>query len=64
MNAIMKKTYISPEALTVSLTMCNIIAQSPNGSIPGGDANASEKYGIDTEGDVKGLNKNIWDTEW
>ena len=60
----MKKTYISPEALTVSLTMSNIIAQSPNGSIPNGGKDASEQYDMDTEGDVKGLNKNIWDTEW
>ena len=57
----MKKTYIIPEALTVSLTMNNIIAVSspddvtvdPNRSIGAGS--------VETKGvsDV-----NVWDEEW
>ena len=54
----MKKTYITPEALTVVLGTCQMMAES------------APKTTVDTEDpvdpndfDVK-ENKNVWDEEW
>lgn len=55
----MKKTYITPEALTVVLGSIRMIADS--GITNGG--NASVNYEEGTEGDVK-ESKNVWDEEW
>ena len=59
-----KKTYITPEMLSVALSMNNIIAQSPLDIKQTGDtAPLSDKpatYG--GEAMVKGTN--IWDEEW
>ena len=61
----MKKTYISPEALTVCLTMSRIIAQSDPFSLndTGGTGDLKDDL-ADPNGEIftKGY-KNIWDTE-
>ncbi|MBQ6192001.1 MAG: hypothetical protein IJK51_06870 [Bacteroidaceae bacterium] len=58
----MKKTYIIPETLTVTLSMCSIIAASDgqlndndDNPIPGGSTGMA-KESADS--------KNIWDEEW
>ena len=61
----MKKTYIIPEALVVTLSSCSIIAESLNvsdGSTTTLPNNSnSEIHGKDAE--VKG-STNVWDEEW
>ena len=69
MNAIMKKTYISPEALTVNLTMSNIIATSGSRTLYVDDSDGTIKGDVisdedaDADGLVKG-SRNLWDNEW
>ncbi len=60
----MKKTYIIPEALIVSLNISNIIAASPL-NITGDSGSAKLNNESATEGAdalVKGTN--VWDEEW
>ena len=58
----MKKTYIMPEALTVVLGTCRMMATSDpdvgigGGSVNAGDVEVKEQAGI--------TDKNIWDEEW
>ena len=55
----MKKTYITPEALTVALGTCKMMAESPaitvntEGSV---DADKIETKGVSSV--------NVWDEEW
>ena len=60
----MKKTYIIPEALIVSLNTSNIIAASPLNVTKDGDtAPLSDKSATENgEAMVKGTN--VWDEEW
>ncbi len=60
----MKKTYITPEMLTVALSMNNIIAASPLNVTKDGDtAPLSDKSATENgEAMVKGTN--VWDEEW
>ena len=56
----MKKTYITPEVLTVVLGTCQMMAES----LPlGGDGGSDDEVG---DGDFlsKENGKNIWDEEW
>jgi len=63
----MKKTYIIPEALTVVLGTCKMMANSPLSVTADGD---EYNLGDDSapNGDnamVKGVSdKNVWDEEW
>ena len=60
----MKKTYIIPEALTVSLNTSNIIAASPL-NVTGDSGNAT--LNNESAGDNTILVKedvNVWDEEW
>ena len=61
----MKKTYISPEALTVSLNTSNIIATSPlNVTGESGTAtlnNTQATYNADA---LVKEDKNVWSDEW
>jgi hypothetical protein len=57
----MKKTYMIPEALTVVLGTCKMMAESPavgigGGSVDAGDVEVKEEAGLS---DV-----NLWDEEW
>jgi len=57
-----KKTYIIPEALTVSLNTSSIIAASnPTGSVKINSSESVDAGSVDTKGvsDV-----NVWDEEW
>ncbi|MBP3711281.1 MAG: hypothetical protein IJ219_10700 [Bacteroidaceae bacterium] len=60
----MKKTYQTPEALTVVLSMNNIIATSPlNVTTDGDTAGLSDNSATDgADALVKG--KSLWDSEW
>ena len=55
----MKKTYITPEALTVVLGTVQMMAQS----VPVGDDEITDSGDILTKED-KTAGKNIWDEEW
>ena len=58
---IMKKTYITPETLAISLTISNIIAASePHISIGGGEIDADE---VEVK-EVNTIDFNLWDKEW
>ena len=60
----MKKTYITPETLTISLVMSSHLALS--GHNQEGDGNQLVKGfvdGLDEEENTTGP-KNIWDEEW
>ncbi len=60
----MKKTYQTPEALTVVLSMNNIIATSPlNVTTDGDTAPLSDKSATDGE-DALVKGKSLWDSEW
>ena len=60
----MKKTYQTPEALTVVLSMNNIIATSPlNVTTDGDTAPLSGKSATDGE-DALVKGKSLWDSEW
>ena len=57
-----KKTYISPEMLTVQLGTCKMMAESL--PIGGGEGSGSGST-IDNPGDILTKeNKSIWDEEW
>ncbi len=55
----MKKTYITPETLTVVLGTCKMMAESPAVTI---NPNPGEEVDPDKI-DVK-ESKNVWDEEW
>ena len=63
----MKKTYISPAALTVELGSRDALLQSVSSSSPTtgltGTSYGGGSTGRATEGDVK-ESKSIWDEEW
>ena len=64
MNAIMKKTYISPNILVVRLGLTQPIAGSLNVNETSGSATF---YNTDAtgEGMTKGISDvNVWDNEW
>ena len=56
----MKKTYIMPEALTVVLGTCKMMAESaPTLGVDTGDSEDPNNF------DAKGISDvNIWDEEW
>ena len=61
----MKKTYISPEALTVALGTCSMMAESLtiNSTYTPSDTNTY----VDNENQIltKGISsKSLWDEEW
>ena len=59
----MKKTYISPETLVVSLSMCTIVATSgPQIGEGGATGFGMAKEYAGEEGSEGG--KNVWDEEW
>ena len=61
----MKKTYIIPEALTVSLNTSTIIAASPNNINISGTTGTANFINEEPTGEV--LTKesvNVWDEEW
>ena len=56
----MKKTYIIPEALTVSLNTSNIIAASnPQAGVDPGEEVEAGNLDVKRASDV-----NVWDEEW
>ena len=55
----MKKAYITPEALTVVLGTCQMMAES----LPVGSGTITDPDDILTKED-KNSSKNIWDEEW
>ena len=55
----MKKTYITPEALTVVLGTCKMMAESPAVTINPDET--VEAGGVETKG-VSSVN--VWDEEW
>jgi len=57
----MKKTYIIPEAVIVTLSMCNIIAGSPIHNQQGDGGQLTKEYAGD---DNSAGSKNVWDEEW
>ena len=60
----MKKTYITPEMLTVALSMNNIIAASPLDIQNTGDtAPLSDKSATSGEAAMV-KSTNVWDEEW
>ena len=62
----MKKTYITPEALTISLAMTLPLALSGHNTIGDGEQLVKGQVGFDDEdnGSTTGGLKNIWDNEW
>ena len=62
----MKKTYITPEALTISLVMSSHLALSGYNTIGDGNQLVKGQVIIDDEDDssTTGGLKNIWDEEW
>ncbi len=56
----MKKTYITPETLTVALGTCQMMAQSPN------DVKVNTSKSVDAGAvETKEVsNVNVWDEEW
>ena len=55
----MKKTYITPETLTIQLGTCKMMAES----LPVGGGTINDPDDILTKED-KNSGKNIWDEEW
>lgn len=55
----MKKTYIMPEALTVVLGTCKMMAESPNITID--DDDSVDAGNVETK---EITDKNLWDEEW
>ena len=62
----MKKTYITPEALTISLVMSSHLALSGYNTIGDGNQLVKGQVIINDEDDssTTGGLKNIWDEEW
>ena len=64
-NKAMKKTYINPEILVVKLQPQGTLLQASIASVTGDTdivrGNDNDAPGV---GDVKALNKNIWDETW
>ena len=62
----MKKTYITPEALTINLVMSSHLALSGYNTIGDGNQLVKGQVIIDDEDDssTTGGFKNIWDEEW
>ena len=57
----MKKTYITPETLTVALGTCQMMAQSPT---PNVTVNTSGSVNADKVETKEVSNVNVWDEEW
>ena len=58
----MKKSYIIPEALTVVLGTCKMMAEStPDVGIGGGTVGAGD---VDVKEEVGLSDVNLWDEEW
>ena len=55
----MKKTYITPEMLTVALSTCKMMAAS----LPVGEGTIDDPNDILTKEEKTG-GKNVWDEEW
>ncbi|MBQ9169793.1 MAG: hypothetical protein IJ148_03070 [Bacteroidaceae bacterium] len=60
----MKKTYITPEALTVVLSMNNIIASSPLNIKETGDTTSLSDKSATSGADAMVKGVNVWDEEW
>ncbi len=56
----MKKTYISPEALTVQLGTCNMMAES----LPFGEGTIDKSEDILVKEENTLSDVNLWDEEW
>ena len=57
----MKKTYISPEALTVVLGTCNMMAES---LLPFGEGTIDKSEDILVKEENTLSDVNLWDEEW
>ena len=55
----MKKTYITPETLTVVLGTCQMMAESPNVTV--NSSNSVNAANVDTK-EVRDVN--VWSEEW
>ena len=55
----MKKTYITPETLTVALGTCQMMAQSPNVTV--NSSKSVDAASVDTK-EVSDVN--VWSEEW
>ncbi len=60
----MKKTYITPETLTVALSMNNIIAASPLNIKSTGDTAPLSDNSATSGADAMVKGTNVWDEEW
>ena len=58
----MKKEYLSPEMQVVTLSMCNMLAESVPGSEGSGPADTKEYNDVSNDNTTKG--GSIWDNEW
>ena len=57
-----KKTYITPETLTVALGTCQMMAQStPNVTVNTSGSNSVNAANVQTK---EVSNVNVWDEEW
>lgn len=59
-----KKTYITPEMLSVALSMNNIIAQSPLNIKNTGDTAPLSDKSANSGADAMVKGTNVWDEEW
>jgi hypothetical protein len=59
---IMKKEYLSPEMQVVTLSMCNMLAESVPGSEGSGPADTKEYNDVSNDNTTTG--GSIWDNEW
>ena len=57
----MKKTYITPETLTVALGTCQMMAQSPNVTVNTSSSNSVNAANVQTK-EVSDVN--VWSEEW
>ncbi len=57
----MKKPYITPEALTVVLGTCQMMAESPNITVNTSGSNSVNAANVETK-EVSDVN--VWDEEW
>jgi hypothetical protein len=60
----MKKIYITPEMLTVALSMNNIIAASPLNIKETGDTAPLSDKSANSGADAMVKGTNLWDEEW
>ena len=56
-----KKTYITPETLTVALGTCQMMAQSPTPNVTVNTSNSVNAANVQTK---EVSNVNVWDEEW